>query len=260
MKQSYFSFFIISLILFCSCGSSRNVSYFDDLNKNLNQKITIADSVAMHETKLKPGDELAITVSSINPQVVAPFNLAPADLKGSNYLIDDSGEINFPVLGKLKLEGLTTPQAAALIEKMIKDKYVNDPIVNVRLANFKISVLGAVNAPGTFYFGNQRVSLLDAIAAARDLTLYADRNDVVLIRDVDGYPHHIHFDLTKSSSVFDSPYYHLQQNDILIVNMNKDKQKDAGMTQQKQFNLTLITTAITTVISTVSLIIAVSKK
>lgn len=252
-------FFVVStcVILMCSCGSSKNISYFQDLDNSLQQQVAISDS--LHPVTIKPGDELAIVVSSVEPQVVVPFNLPSGQGKVSTYIVDGEGDINFPTLGKINLKGLSIDESVDLLQSRLEE-YVKDPIVNMQILNFRISVLGAVNAPGPVFFTGQRISILDALANARDLNIYGQRDNVLLIREVDGKREFIRFDLTKSDQVFTSPYFYLQQNDIVYVEPNKQYQKDAGMTQTKQFNLTLITTAATTLISALSLIIAVTRK
>lgn len=262
MKKYHFLLFIGIIVFCCSCGTTKNFSYFQDLDEYLQKEVALSDSAQV--IRIKPDDQLGIVVSSINPQAVAPFNLpviAQNNLIQSSlptYLVDSEGEINFPTLGKIRLAGLSVEEAVGLLQMRLED-YVKDPIVNVQILNFRVSILGSVNAPGPFYFTGQRVSILDAIANARDLTLYGRRDNVLLIRENGSKKEFIRFDLTKSSNVFSSKYFYLQQNDIIYVESNKEHQKDAQMSQQKQFNLTLITTAITSVIATVSLIIAVSK-
>lgn len=257
MGKIHLLIYVALAVVLSSCGSSKNISYFQDLDTYLQKEVALSDSI--HQVTIKSGDELAIVVSSIEPQAVAPFNLPSGQGKISSYLVDSDGEINFPTLGKIKIGGLSTEVATDLLQTRLED-YVKNPIVNIQIMNFRISVLGAVNAPGPVFFSGQRLTLLDALANARDLTLYGRRDNVLLVRENDGKKEFIRFDLTKSSDVFSSKYFYLQQNDIIYVEANKEHQKDAQMSQQKQFNLTLITTAITTVISTVSLIIAVSKK
>lgn len=257
MGKIHISFYAVLAVLLCSCGSSKNISYFQDLDSYLQKEVAMNDS--LNPVQIKTGDELAIVVSSVEPQAVTPFNLPSGQGKMSSYIVDEQGEINFPTLGKIRLKGLSTDEAVDLLQTCLED-YVKNPIVNVQIMNFRVSVLGAVNASGPVFFTGQRMSLLDALANARDLTLYGRRDNVLLIRDNDGKKEFIRFDLTKSSEVFSSKYFYLQQNDIIYVESNNEHQKDANMSQQKQFNLTLITTAITTVISTVSLIIAVSNK
>lgn len=260
MKKIQLLFCICIVAMLYSCGSSQNISYFQDLEQYqyLKGEIAKADSLEKMKLTIKPNDELAIIVSSVEPQAVVPFNLPPGQSQISTYLVDAQGEINFPTLGKMKLGGLTTQEAVNLLESRLKE-YVNEPIVNLQIANFRISVLGAVNAPGPFYFKNERVSILDALAHARDLNLYARRDNILLIRETGSKKEFVRFDLTKSSDVFSSQYFYLQQNDIIYVESNKEHQKDANMSQQKQFNLTLITTGVTALISALSLIIAVSK-
>lgn len=266
MKKYHFLLFIGVIILCSSCGTTKNFSYFQDLDTYLQKEVALSDSV--QEVRIKPDDQLAIVVTSVNPQAVAPFNLptatsmSPSNLTQSSlpsYLVDSEGEINFPTLGKIRVAGLSLEEAVGLLQTRLED-YVKDPIVNIQILNFRVSVLGSVNAPGPFYFTGQRVSILDAIANARDLNLYGRRDNVLLIRENGGKKEFIRFDLTKSDNVFSSKYFYLQQNDIIYVESNKEHQKDAQMSQQKQFNLTLISTAITSVIATISLIIAVSRK
>lgn len=260
MKNIQPLIYICIAFLLGSCGSSQNISYFQDLEQYqyLRGEIAKSDSLANLKLSIKPNDELAILVSSVDPQTVTPFNLPQGQNQLSTYLVDAQGEINFPTLGKIKLGGLTTQEAMDMLGTRLRE-HVNDPIVNLQVVNFRISVLGAVNAPGPFYFKSERVSILDALAHARDLNLYARRDNILLIREDGGKKEFVRFDLTKSSDVFSSRYFYLQQNDIIYVESNKEHQKDAGMSQQKQFNLTLITTGVTALISALSLIIAVSK-
>lgn len=262
MKRYHFLLLIGITVLCSSCGTSKNFSYFQDLDERLQKEIVLSDSA--QEIKIKPNDLLGIVVSSVNPQTVTPFNLPsmghnnPTQSSLPSYLVDSEGEINFPTLGKIRLAGLSVEEAVNLIQIRLED-YVKDPIVNVQILNFRVSVLGSVNAPGPFYFTGQRVSLLDAIASARDLTLYGRRDNVLLIRENGGKKEFIRFDLTKGNDVFSSNHFYLQQNDIVYVESNKEHQKDAQMSQQKQFNLTLITTAVSSAIALISLIIAVNK-
>jgi len=259
MKKYHWFLYILVAVILSSCGSSQNISYFQDLEKYEYLKGEIAKSDSLSNLTIKPNDELAILVSSIEPQAVLPFNLPAGQEKPSTYLVNNDGEINFPTLGKLKLGGLTSQQATDFIQNRLEE-YLNNPIVNVQIMNFKVSVLGAVNAPGPIPVTNNRITILDAIAAARDLTIFARRDNILLIRENGNKKEFVRFDLTKSNDVFSSQYFYLQQNDIIYVESNKEHQKDANMSQQKQFNLTLFATSITAVISAISLIIAVSKK
>lgn len=259
MRKFYWLACILGATLFFSCGSSQNISYFQDLEQYDYLKAESLNMDSIHQLTIQPKDELAIVVSSVEPQTVAPFNLPSGQGQISSYLVDGEGNINFPTLGKIKLGGLSTEKAVKLLQDRLEE-YVTNPIINLQILNFSVSVLGAVNAPGPFHFTNEQVTILDAIAHARDLNLYGRRDNVLLVRDNNGKKEFVRFDLTKSNEVFLSPYFYLQQNDLIYVESNKEHQKDAGMSQQKQFNLTLITTGITALISALSLIIAVSKK
>lgn len=260
MRNFYILLYIATVALFYSCGSTQNISYFQDLEKYDYLKAEVSKLDSLQKVTIKPKDELAIVVSSVEPQAVVPFNLPMASQgKPSTYLVNSDGEINFPTLGKIKLSGLTTEDAVIFLQNRLQE-YIKEPIVNLQIMNFRISVLGAVNAPGPFYFTNERVTIIDAIAHARDLNLYAKRDNVLLIRENGDKKEFIRFDLTKSNNVFLSQYFYLQQNDIIYVESNKEHQKDAKMSQQKQFNLTLVTTGITALISAVSLIVAVSNR
>jgi polysaccharide export outer membrane protein len=255
MKRYYRLIYIVAAtVAFCSCGSNRNIAYFQDLEKYEYLKGEISTSGSAGNSPIKPNDELSIVVSSIEPAGAAPFN-SP---NGAPYTVDSKGEIVIPTLGRIKLGGLSVEDASELLREHLK-AYIIDPIVNVRISNFTISVLGAVNAPGTVPVSNGRMSILEAIAAAHDLTLHARRDNVLLVRTDGNKKEFVRFDLTKSNDVFSSDYFYLRQNDIIYVEPNKDIQQDAGMSQRKQFNLTLITTGLTAVISAISLIVAVSK-
>lgn len=273
MKKLYLFLFLVAMLLTSSCASKRT-SYFQDLNEETKRMIVDLDSAAIgKETLIRPKDELMIVISSADPDAAAPFNLyfresrlsgsgsqgvsSSEDRKFVTYQVDNLGYVNLPTLGKVKLTGLTIDEAISYLEDILK-KHLRSPIVNIQISNFRVSVIGAVNAPGAFYFVNQRVSLLDAIASARDLTLQARRDNILLIRTNEKQKEYIRFDLTKSDLIT-SPYFYLQQNDIIYVEPNKAVQQDATMSERKRYNLTIITSAISTIISTVSLIIAINK-
>ena len=260
-------------MLFTSSCASKKTSYFQDLNENVKQMIVDLDSAAIgKETLIRPKDELMIVISSVDPDAAAPFNLyfresrlknsgtqsvsSSEDRKFVTYQVDNAGYVNLPTLGKVKLAGLTVDEAISFLENMLK-KHLKSPIVNIQISNFRVSVIGAVNAPGSFYFVNQQVSLLDAIAS--DLTPQARRDNILLIRTNEKQKEYIRFDLTNSDLIT-SPYFYLQQNDIIYIEPNKAIQQDATMSERKRYNLTIITSTISTIISTVSLIIAVTNK
>lgn len=266
---------ILLVILFTSCKSQKT-SYFQDLDISLKNVLIELDSKAIKETAIRPKDELVIVISSVDPDAAIPFNLYSRegrlssssgaqssasmsdDRKFVTYQVDNLGYVNLPTLGKVELAGLTIDEAILHLEEVLK-KYITSPIVNIQISNFRVSVLGAVVAPGSFYFSERQVSVLDAIASAKDLLPQARRDNILLIRTHNDKKEFVRFDITNSNMIT-SPYFYLQQNDVLYIEPNKAIQQDASMNQRKQYNLTIITSVVSTALSAFSLIIAVSKK
>ena len=198
----------------------------------------------LYDAKIMPKDLLTIVVSCTNPELAVPFNLVAATplSAGSSqmqmtttqptlqqYLVDNEGRINFPVLGTLKVGGLTKSQAEQLIVQNLKPYIKETPIVTVRMSNYKISVLGEVARPGTFTISNEKVNLLEALAMAGDMTVWGLRDNVKLIREDANGKQEIHtLDLNRSETIL-SPYYWLQQNDVIYVTPNKTKARNAGV-------------------------------
>ena len=185
------------------------------------------------ELKIQPEDLLRITVHSFDPLAAAPFNIEPEGQQnlqmvnqqgqgGSNslelfmgYFVDQEGFIDFPVLGRIEVAGLTLEQAKFKIYELLRP-YLKDAVVNMRFLNFKVTVLGEVNAPGTVRLTNKRVTLLEAIGMAGDLSDYANRTNVLVIREREGSRQYARLDL-QSAEIFTSPYFYLQQNDVVYV-------------------------------------------
>lgn len=191
----------------------------------------ISDSVSNTTsvyTVFQPDDLVAISVSSIDPEAVKPFT-ADIPAKGESskgdhtggYLIDANGNIEFPLIGTVKLAGLNRIQAALVLKDRIKS-YVKSPIVNVRLQNFKITILGEVNKPGVFTMNHEKITIPEALGLAGDLSINGVRENVLLIREEEGVKKEIRINLT-SRDIFRSPYYYLHQNDILYVEPFKSK-------------------------------------
>jgi polysaccharide export outer membrane protein len=212
------------------------------------------------ELKIQPDDVLSITVSSLNPEANMLFNngVMPSAVGSTSaavtrapegYLVDKNGEINFPVLGKVKLLGLTKEQAT---EKMTAEinKNVKNPIVNVKFLNFRITVIGEVNRPSSFTVPSERISLLEALGLAGDMTVYGKRENVLIIREQSGKRTVNRVNLSNKS-ILNSPDFYLQQNDVVYVEPAKLKaiQGSSGV-----FYLSLVTTA-TTIISILTLLL-----
>ena len=243
---------ILLAFLLASCQSYKKVPYMQDAS--VVNEITQQES--LYDAKIMPKDLLTIVVSCTSPELAAPFNLivaSPSNLSVSNtvtttqpvlqpYLVDNEGKISFPVLGELKLGGLTKKQAEQMIVDKLKPYITETPIVTVRMVNYKISVIGEVTRPGTFTISNEKVNLLEALAMAGDMTVYGLRDNVRLIReDSNGKQQIITLDLNKAETSL-SPDYWLQQNDIIYVTPNKAKARnsDIGNSTSLWFSATSI--------------------
>jgi len=159
------------------------------------------------------------------------------------YLIDKNGNIEFPVLGTIKIGGLTRNEANDLMKEKLSE-YIKDPIVNIRLANFTITVLGEVSKPGTFTIQDEKISLTEVLGLAGDLTIYGRRDNVFLIREVDGQKRYTQFDLT-SINVVNSPNYYLAQNDVIYVEPNRARMRQGNVTQNNSLIIAAVSTLAT---------------
>ena len=202
-----------------------------------------------------PKDLLTVTVNTTDPEAAAPFNMTVQTAQNlatsrtsysqpvlQQYLVNNEGSIDFPVLGILKVGGLTKNEAEDMIREKLKPYLKEVPIVTVRMSNYKISVLGEVARPGTFTVSNEKVNVLEALAMAGDLTIWGMRDNVKLVReDATGKREIIELDLTNAE-IITSPYYYLQQNDILYISPNKTKAKnsDVGQSTSLWFSATSI--------------------
>ena len=254
---------MIVLFLLASCQSYKKVPYLQDAEvvKNANQQESLYDA------KIMPKDLLTIMVSCTSPELAVPFNLTvatPASISVANtqlttqpalqpYLVDNEGKINFPVLGELKVGGLTKREAEQLVVERLKSYIKETPIVTVRMVNYKISVLGEVTRPGTFTISNEKVNLLEALAMAGDMTVWGVRDNVKLIREgADGKQKIITLDLNSAETIL-SPYYWLQQNDIVYVTPNKAKARnsDIGNSTSLWFSATSILVSLASLLVTI---------
>lgn len=226
---------LLFLILLSSCGSTKEVVYFNGIT-DTEIKIDI-DNL---EPAIQKNDLLSITVSSPNAIASQPFNttmnvstqvVGYSSTQASGYLVDRDGFIDLPMLGRLKAAGLTKKQLKENIAKSLVDnKYLIQPVVTVRYLNFKITVLGEVARPMVINVPDERINVLEAVGFAGDLTIYAKRNNVVLIREEEGKRIVKRLDL-NSGKILASPYYYLKPNDIIYVEPNKAKVAAAGNTR-----------------------------
>ena len=241
---------LLLLFVLVACQSYKKVPYLQDAEVVLYG----VQNEQLYDAKIMPKDLLTIVVSCTSPELAAPFNLTVATSTGlsttsitaqsvlQQYLVDNEGKVDFPVLGELKLGGLTKKQAEQMIVEKLKPYIKETPIVTVRMVNYKISVIGEVARPGTFTISNEKVNLLEALAMAGDMTVYGLRDDIKLIReDANGKQEIIPLDLNKAETIL-SPYYWLQQNDIVYVTPNKAKARnsDIGNSTSLWFSATSI--------------------
>lgn len=253
MKTRNFLIPILALIMMSSCGSRKKIVYFQDE--------PLEGDVLMSEPKqliYKPDDILTINVAALDPDAVRPFNLslvqggttdvvsARGGMQQQTYLVDYDGNIEFPVLGTLKIAGLTRTELTDMLTEKISE-YVTDPIVNVRLANFTVTILGEVRNPGTFTIQDERITILEALGLADDLTIFGKRKNVLLVREVDGKKKYAKIDLT-TVNVVNSPVYYLQQNDVIYVEPNNAKIRSSTYNQNNSVLISAIGT-LTTIIA-----------
>jgi polysaccharide export outer membrane protein len=220
------SLLVMVTLIFSSCGSRKNMVY---LQPDSTQISTIYEQ---YVPKIQTSDILTVVVTAADPKVTAPFNplstMATSNLTQQvdlalrpTYTVDDSGDIVLPMLGKVRVGGLTRIQA---IEKIRVElgQYIKDPGVNINFNNFRVSVLGEVARPGSFIMPTERVTVLEALGMAGDLTIRGVRENVLLIREVDGHKSMHRLDLTQQNTL-NSPYYYMAQNDVIYVEPNKSQ-------------------------------------
>ena len=232
---------ILGALLLGSCSTPKNIAYFQDLTDT--SRIYTQAITESYEARIQPDDIIEIIVNSINPEATAIFNLGNNNIINapsltntvnsgvltkearagtpSGYLVNKDGVIDFPVLGKLIIKGLTISQLKDSLARRL-DVYLKDPIINVRLVNYKITVLGEVTKPAAYILQSERISIIDAIGMAGDLTIFGRRENVLLIREENGQRNFIRLNL-NSSKIFESKYYYLKQNDVVYVEPGKSK-------------------------------------
>ena len=237
----YYVILSLSIVLFSSCQSSRNLVYFSE-NAN-GPKVSNEANV---ETRIQPNDLLNISVSSLSVESNSLFN-QPSTTTKDGYRVDKTGSINFPVVGKIKVDGLTLDQSQETIARKL-DLYVKNATVNVKFLNFKITVIGEVNKPSTFTVTDERINLLEALGLAGDMTSFGKRENVLVIRENGGERTMARINLNNKDVLW-SPYFNLKQNDVIYVEPVKAK---AAQTSQGNRALPFIAAGIS-LLSTVLL-------
>lgn len=252
--------FFFALVLF-SCASKKDIVYYQNIDS-----LTAQQKSNSYEIKIQPDDLLSIIVSAEDPEIAAPFNLKSVSLQSSKkldmvngqttmqlYLVDANGNIDFPVLGKLKVSGLTRTEVLNMFHDKIAT-YIKNPIINIRIANFKVSIQGEVTLPGTYDVASERITLIEALAMAKDLTIYGKRDNILIIREIDGVKSFNRVDITKADFI-NSPFYYLTQNDVVYVEPNKNRINGAAVGP----NTGVIISITSIIITLITLIITTTK-
>ncbi len=215
---------IVSLLLFCSCASKKDVLYFQDIENYSGQP-----NISKNQIIIKKNDKLAILVSAEDERAVIPFNgvannktssleVRSNEIQEPEYIVNEDGFIVFPILGKLEVANKTKTEVVKILENKLAT-YIKNPTVSLRISNFKISILGEVNQPGLYPIDGNRITILEALSLAGDMTIKGKRKDVLLIREEKGMKSFNSIDFTKGD-LFYSPFYYLQQNDVIVVGPN----------------------------------------
>lgn len=244
---------VISLVLLnSSCISGKKITYFQNM-QDLEQKI----DQSKKSLKIKSNDLLTISVAAENIESVRPFNLPVIALSDNGtsvtgarqlqtYLVDAEGNIEFPVIGTVHVGDLTRAEVSDLLQEKIS-AYVQNPIVNVRIANFQVTILGEVNSPGTYSIPDEYLSLSKALGFAGDLTIYGKRENVLVIREGEEGKTYAYLDLTDSE-VLNSPYYYLQQNDVIYVEPNNAAKQAAAYNRNASVYISIASVLISIII------------
>ena len=251
--MKHLGIFILGALLLASCATNKRAAYIQQGQTDIPTAIE-----QDYQIRIKPLDRLTVTINSKDPELAAPFNAASSynSLNGlSSYssssngnlqilTVDKEGKIQLPIIGEIDCDGLTRNELAKKIENTIRENgMVHDPIVIIQFADVKFSVLGEVARPGQFSITKDRISLFDALAMAGDLTIYGQRENVALIREENGMRTVHYFDL-KNPDILTSPYFYLQQDDVVYVTPNKYKAQAGEINQNRSFYISLVSVAV----------------
>lgn len=256
MKKLLLPIMVVTMILMMvGCGSSKEVAYWQNIDS-----ISLAASKGLYDAKIMPKDELTILVQTTDPLTSEPFNLRSTGQTSSKnqitgYLVDNDGMINFPIVGKIHVAGLTKTECEDLIKSKIQPYLARteNPLVSVRTSSYRITVIGEVNRPGVIPVSTEKISLIEALAEAGDMTIYGKRDNVLLVReDKSGEKHKVRLNM-NDANIINSPYYYLQQNDIVYVEPHKVKARNTffGSNTSIFYSVIGITTSLASLLITI---------
>jgi len=268
MKTRFLMGVMLSLLLLsCSTSKENDLAYFNNLGASTQGELP--EGLA-YDIRIQPDDELIISVTSEVPEASAKYNVPTINYsrrsaievtstpQQQTYVVDANGNIIFPVLGKLQVAGKTTAEVASMITNQVSSQ-VKDPYVRVQLATFAVNVMGEVKEPKRVNVTGKRFSLLDALASCGDLTEYAERDNVLVIRNENGKRTYHRLNLADSQ-VFSDPYFYLQQNDVVYVTPNAIRVDNSKYNQNNSYKLTVISTIVSAASVVASLVIALAVK
>ena len=247
---------LVVLTIISSCVSTKDVPYMKNADI-----VDLTSSRGLYDAKIMPKDLLTITVNTLNADASAPFNVGSAStatqgnstsVNNQGYLVDNNGDIEFPLVGKIHVEGLTKTQCQDVIREKILPYLAKTerPLVTVRMSSYRVTVLGEVGHPGVIPVSSEKMSIFEALAQAGDLTIYGVRNNVMLIREDQVGQKSIHRLNLNDANIINSPYYYLQQNDVIYVEPNKVKAKnsDVGTSTTMIFSVVGLVTSLATLV------------
>lgn len=262
MKRFRLPLLMLAVLLLASCASEKRIWYMQDARPYTPEQIAQQGQI-----RIQPFDRLTIVVNSKDPELAVPFNAATSlsALTGpSNYssgqnlqirTVDEQGMLDMPVIGRIKCEGLTRSQLARMIaDKIIEGGHINDPTVNIQFADMNISVIGEISRPGRYAITSDKVTIFDALAMAGDMTVYGVRDEVAVMREINGVRHIEYLDLL-SKDIFDSPAYYIRQNDIIYVKPNRYKAQSGEISQNRSFYISIVST----LVSVATLIVTITR-
>lgn len=237
MKHYLTLILLLTLAVFSSCNMQKKVVYLQDVTTNMDLNPALISNI-----HVQSGDKLSIIVNSRTPELSNLFNLAvPYRYVGSSnissaqsqaafYTVDTNGDIDFPIIGKLHVAGLTRQEISALVKEcLISEDLLKDAVVTVEFGNLSFSVMGEVNAQGRYNIEKDQVTLLEALSMARDLTINGDRSNVLVLRtNLDGSQKSYRIDLTNSQSLYNSPAFYIRQHDVIYVQPNMQRARQSN--------------------------------
>ncbi len=258
-KITYSLFLFLSVLLLGSCAPAKDIAYFQKVNTKENTLKSSNAVAGLYEARVKPKDMLSITVVSSEPEASRMYNLVvPQVAEPTNqnslysqptlqtYLVDNDGYIEFPVFGKIKVEGLTRSELEALLHKKLESAFSKEsPIITIRFTNYAVNILGEVLKPGKFETSNDRLTIFEGLALAGDLTIYGRRDNVKVLREKsDGSKEYITLNLNDKNIIY-SPAYYLEQNDVVYVEPNKSRSRSSNYGAAETFGITSLSVLLT---------------